>query len=136
MIINDNLYDLERSEKIIRKFCKLTPKAEVEYVCTTDLRGEEFAYDIFYITDKELTFYKGIYKGSIVIEADIIEELTFTMIRDSKGHFHYSQHRHDFRTVDTGSIDGGRSYTKLTGTSKSLPETIEYKIMDGAFVCS
>ena len=62
-------------------------------------------------------------RNVLICNADWVEELDFFMIKDSKGIYEYSQHVHDYHCCDTGCIDGGREYTKLSGkTAEGLPE--------------
>jgi len=108
----------------IEKVCKFYTEKDgalVTYVCTTALGGGTQAMDIFYRETPHPEFgnkYFGLFytsSGLRITNADKVEDLTFDMIQDSDGTFHYSQHRHDFHTVGDTSIDGGRDYTRKVG---------------------
>lgn len=98
----------------------------VTYVCTSALGGEAEAMDIFYRETPHPEFgnkYFGLYWSQysshlMIANADRVEEVSFDMIQDSDGQYHYSQHRHDFYTVGDTSLDGGRAYTRLGGNIK------------------
>ena len=112
----------------------------VKYVCTSAIKEHaEFAADVFYRETPHPTFgnrYFAIYRNpfadnaSIMItNADEIEYLNFTMIKDSNGDFHYSQHRHDYKVVEKQMIDGGRSYVRHGGG-----RIYGFVVKDGKFV--
>ena len=101
----------------------------VKYVCTSAPNANaSYAADIFYRETPHPEFgnhYFGLYYNMVdtratqhpevmITNCDSVEKLDFTMI-DIKGELHYSQHRHDFYTVDDVSIDGGRAYMRLVG---------------------
>ena len=112
---------------------------DVKYVCTSALGGQEFAVDVFYRETPHPEFgnrYFGLYRNHfaagaqiMITNADIIEELEFAMIEDSKGDLYYSAHRHDYKVLDNGNmIDGGRAYVRTNTGVKS------YRIFDGNFI--
>jgi hypothetical protein len=111
----------------------------VKYVVTSSLKNDTVPVDIFYRDTPHPEFgnkYFGIYydflgKHYMICNADYIEELDFQFAEDAEGNLHYSQHRHDFHSINGESaIDGGRSYTRCVGTVK-LTDT--YTIVDGNF---
>lgn len=110
----------------------------VKYVVTSSLKNDTVPVDIFYRDTPHPKFgnkYFGIYHDFLrdcfmICDADYIEELDFVFAEDTEGNLHYSQHRHDYHTVDMGAIDGGRTYTRCVGTVK-LTDT--YTIVDGNF---
>ena len=111
---------------------------DVKYVCTSAIHeyGANAA-DIFYRETPHPEFgnrYFGLYLDPeskvMITNADKIEDFSFEMI-EVDGQWHYSQHRHDFRTVGDVSIDGGRAYTRLVGNI-NVPRTT-MKIANGQF---
>lgn len=111
----------------------------VKYVCTSALGGQEFAVDVFYRETPHPEFgnrYFGLYRNHfaagaqiMITNADVIEELEFAMVEDSKGNLYYSAHRHDYKVLDNGNmIDGGRAYVRTNTGVKS------YKIFNGNFI--
>ena len=48
------------------------------------------------------------------------------------GEWHYSQHRHDYYTIDDVSIDGGRSYLRLSGRISGYP-IADFVVRNGVF---
>ena len=110
----------------------------VKYVCTSAPNEYgTYAADIFYRETPHPEFgnrYFGLYlndKSQIMItNADMIENLTFTCIKASKGDLHYSAHRHAYKILDNENmIDGGRSYLK-TNTDKLFIK----RVLNGEFV--
>ena len=112
---------------------------DIRYVCTSAVTsyGAQAA-DIFYRETPHPEFgnrYFGLFQnidGQLMITGtDGIEGLEFNMV-DVDGELHYSQHRHDYRTVGDVAIDGGRSYLRRSG-NLSRPVK-QLKIKDGVFV--
>ena len=110
----------------------------IKYVCSTALDNDTSALDVFYRDTPHPVFgnkYFGIGYSSIddyfISNADKVEDLYFTMIKDQYGIYHYSKHRHDFVSVGGAAIDGGRAYTRIIGDFK---ETKVFKVKDGEFV--
>lgn len=114
----------------------------IKYVCTSAINHGTVAADIFYRETAHPVFgnrYFGLYVNPyhnggtqvMITNADGIEGLDFTMI-DIDGELHYSQHRHDFRTVGDVSIDGGRAYTRLVGNINRPQKN--FNVVDGVFV--
>lgn len=116
----------------------------VKYVCTTSLTARGLMVDVFYRETPHPEFgnkYFGLYWAEVgnemqlmITNADKVEELTFDMIQDSEGSYHYSRHVHDYHTVGIGTgngvaIDGGRDYTKVVGGA----DVTSFKIADGEF---
>lgn len=94
--------------------------------------------DIFYRETPHPDFgnrYFGLYYGYddrlYITNADAIEATEFTMV-EVDGQLHYSQHRHDFHTIDDVSIDGGRAYTRLVGNVTYKTRTL--KVLNGEFI--
>lgn len=110
----------------------------VKYVCTSAPGNEAQAMDIFYRETPHPEFgnhYFGLYYDTIrdhmmITNADMIEDLEFACIEDSKGDLHYSAHRHDYKVLDNDNmIDGGRSYIRWGGEAPKV-----YQVIDGEFV--
>lgn len=107
----------------------------VKYVCSSALGSEEFAMDIFYRDTPHPEFgnrYFGVYMCPIrqqtyITNADKIDGQCFDMIRDTSGNYHYSAHRHDYKVIDGSMIDGGRAYTRASGS------TYSFILKDGEF---
>ena len=136
----------------IDKVCKLYSEKDgvpVKYVCTSATNEyADFAADVFYRETPHPEFgnrYFALFFRStgpkeeqrqlLITNADKIEDLTFDMIYSKLDkQWHYSQHRHDFRPVpgEDLAIDGGRSYTKLSGNLGA--ELKSMKVKDGEFV--
>lgn len=135
-IKHDPLFDIEKVEKIYSE----KDGVDVKYVVTSSIKADTVPVDIFYRETPHPEFgnrYFGIYHDFfrdciMICEADYIEELDFVFAEDEKGNLHYSQHRHDFRSVNKeGAIDGGRSYVRCVGTVKL---TNTYRMKDGQFI--
>lgn len=129
--------------KKIEEFYSDKDEVPVKFVCSTDLNGESFAYDIFYRETPHPEFgnrYFGLFNrassGSpdiFICNADKVEELEFHMVTNTKnGEYEYSHHRHDMFGVGDVSIDGGRAYLRLVGDIKV--EVTTFKMKDGQFV--
>ena len=97
----------------------------VHYVCTTALEKYGIiAYDVFYRPTPHPEFgnrYFGVALNPLensmfITNADHVTDYVFTCGYDTFGALVYSQHRHDMIHVQGGEIDGGRAYTKITGT--------------------
>lgn len=108
---------------------------EVSYVCSSDLNGEGFSYDIFYRKTPHPKYgnrYFGLFvkpgNGIFITNADRVEDFVFNMILDKKGVFHYSSHRHDLKVIGNLMIDGGRSYTRTNSKTHS------FSVKDGKFI--
>ena len=107
----------------------------VKYVCTTDLKASDTPVDVFYRETPHPEFgnrYFGIYydtyhDDTFIINADIVEELEFGMIQDSKEQWYYSSSHHDCIMVEGKMIDGGRVYSRGNGFEM-------FKVKDGEFV--
>ena len=117
---------------------------DVKYVCTSALRDEARAMDIYYRATPHPEFgnrYFGLYFRSTgpldeqrqlcITNADRIEEAEFGM-KEYNGEWHYSQHRHDFYTVGDVSLDGGRAYFRCVGNISSPSKF--FTVKDGEFV--
>jgi hypothetical protein len=85
---------------------------DVKYVCTSAPNEYgTYAADIFYRETPHPEFgnrYFGLYLNHdnqiMITNADIIEDLEFTCIEDSKGDLHYSAHRHDYKVLDNENM--------------------------------
>ena len=116
---------------------------DISYVCTSALGGESRAMDIFYRETPHPDFgnryfglyeandYGGVRGGICITNADVIENTEFSMV-EVNSRLHYSQHRHDFYTIDDVSIDGGRAYTRLLGNLNHKMHTL--KVRNGEFI--
>lgn len=136
MIRHNPKFDTKKIEELYSK----KDGVPVKYVCTTalDTFGTN-AVDVFYRETPHPEFgnrYFGIYKDLdsrvMITNADRVENLTFETVKVAD-QYHYSQHRHDFRTISDVSIDGGRAYLRLVGNFKDI-ERKTFKIKDGVFV--
>lgn len=92
-----------------------------------------YPVDIFYtkIAHPKGSNYFAIYTdelGSLIITNGLsgIEGVIFKGILVD-GEVHYSRYRHDFRTVGSYSIDGGRDYLKF-GYTEEPPEIIKFMV--------
>jgi len=107
----------------------------VHYVCTTALGDAAIAFDIFYRDTPHPEFgnrYFGLYYDHIrdcmmIINAEDVEDYKFTCSLASNDQLVYSQHRHDMVQVYGGSLDGGRSYTRVSGK----PNLFTARVKDG-----
>ena len=104
------------------------------YCCTSELSISDMVFDIFYRESPHPQFgnhYFGLrvnHTGDIYINnADAIENFTFSMIKDSKGNYHYSRSHHDFVQVDRNMIDGGRQYVRCGG------RVYDFRVKNGKF---
>lgn len=120
----------------------------IRYVCTSAPNvSAAYAVDIFYRETPHPEFgnrYFGLYQNSfaddaqvMITNADKIEDLTFEMI-EVNGLMHYSQHRHDYRSVGNGiAIDGGREYFRASFSDPAYYASCQrmtFKVKDGVFV--
>lgn len=135
-IQHDPMFD----EKKVEQLYSEKDGVPVKYVCTSAVHlGDAYAADIFYRETPHPEFgnrYFGLYKSPItnnlmITNADNIENLDFEMV-EVNDQLHYSQHRHDFRSVGDVSIDGGRAYLRLVG-NVSHP-VVKLKVLNGNFV--
>ena len=107
------------------------------YVCTTDLYNSDMPVDVFYTGpephEKFGNRYYGLFhdpdKGGMICNADYVEKLTFGMILDDEGTYHYSQSHHDYKVIGEQMIDGGRQYIR----SGAHPVTV-FSVKDGEFI--
>lgn len=129
------------TETVIRHY-EAKDGVPIKYVCTSAINHGTVAADIFYRETAHPTFgnrYFGLYINPhsdggaqvMITNADGIESLDFTMV-DVDGELHYSQHRHDFRSVGDVAIDGGRAYTRLVGNIDHPQKAL--KVVNGEFV--
>jgi hypothetical protein len=134
-IIHESLFE---TDKIAAHYSE-KDGVPVNYVCTSALGGQEFAVDVFYRETPHPEFgnyYFGIYRNHfaagaqiMITNADVIEELEFGMVEDSKGDLYYSAHRHDYKVLDNGNmIDGGRAYVRTNTDVKP------YRVFKGKFI--
>jgi hypothetical protein len=123
------------TEEIIKHYTE-KDKADISYVCTTDLDASDVPVDIFYRSEPHPEFgnrYFGIFihphNGKLMItNADKIENTEFGMIVDDDGQLVYSRSHHDFVRCENGNmIDGGRNYIRSRGIVKIM------KVKDGMF---
>lgn len=112
----------------------------ISYVCTTEKSRGTPTVDIFYRDTPHPDFgnnYFGIYFTvdiPCICNADWVEDLQFGMIK-YEGVWYYSRYTHDFLTVGPCSIDGGRSYSKVSyDTSFGMPLTRAFEVRSGEFV--
>lgn len=110
-----------------------------KYVCTTELKSYGPVCDIFYRPTPHPVHgnrYFGLFKttdGIIYItNADVVEELEFSVIDNGKGEWTYSQYTHDFLSWGSNFIDGGRAYTRVGGNVLNRVKSL--RIVDGEFV--
>jgi len=131
MILHESIF---KTDAMAEHYSKKDGTA-VKYVCTSALGSEAQAMDIFYRDTPHPEFgnrYFGLYINHMdqvmITNADAIEDVSFSMIQDDYGNYHYSAHRHDYKEVDGKMIDGGRAYVR-TDT-----QTHQFVIKDGEFV--
>ena len=116
----------------------------IKYICTSALNHGTVAADVFYretahpdFGNKYFGLYLNPYSGEpggsriMITNADCIENLDFEVV-DVDGTLHYSQHRHDFRSVGDVAIDGGRAYIRLVGNVSRPRKTL--KVKNGEFI--
>ena len=112
---------------------------EIKYVCTSAIsKHATVAADIFFRETPHPEFgnrYFGLYQDAqgrlMITAADRIEDLQFDMV-EVDGELHYSQHRHDFRSVGDVAIDGGREYLRRIGNLSHPVKS--FKLKDGIFI--
>jgi hypothetical protein len=122
-------------EKVIEHYTE-KDGVPITYVCTTDLKNSNVPVDVFYRATPHPQFgnrYFGLFKHPIsqftmICNADVIEELTFGMIRDKNGDLWYSKSHHDYLVIDDKMIDGGREYVR------SNTEVEYFKVKDGEMI--
>ena len=134
MIKHEPLFDTEKVEKLYTE----KDGVDVKYVCTSALGGQDFAVDVFYRPTPHPDFgnrYFGLYRNMfaadapiMITNADVIEDLEFAMIKDNNGDYHYSAHRHDYKSIDGKMIDGGRAYVRASGYVES------FRVKDGEMI--
>lgn len=108
----------------------------VKYVCSTDLNASDVPVDVFYRSTPHPEFnnkYFGLYYDNIrdavcICNADVVEDYEFGMITDKDGNKWYSQSHHDCLFIDGSMIDGGRVYTRWSGSVEY------YKVKDGEMI--
>lgn len=131
MIKHEPLFD---TDKVCEHYSK-KDGVPITYVCTSSLRDEAHAMDIFYRETPHPTFgnrYFGLYHnyftGNLMItNADPIEQAEFGLVEDDEGNLQYSAHRHDYKRFKNGNmIDGGRAYIRSSGC-----KIYRYKVKDG-----
>lgn len=130
------------TQKVIKHYSE-KDGVDIKYVCTSALRDETTAMDIFYRATPhpkfgnryfglfQQNFYDGEEPMILITNADAIEDVEFGM-KEYDGEWHYSQHRHDFYTIGDVSLDGGRAYFRCVG-NVSRP-TKFFQVKDGEFV--
>ena len=121
------------TNKIIEHYEK-KHNVPITYICTTDLRVSDRPVDIFFRESPHPEFgnrYFGLYAyngNAMICNADNVEELSFAMITDDAGTYHYSQSHHDYKQIDGKMIDGGRKYVRVGGRCEF------FKVKDGVLV--
>lgn len=137
-IKHNPIFDTQKVERIYTE----KDGVPVKYVCTSAVNEHgSFAVDIFYRETAHPEFgnrYFGLYRNPysenveiMITNADKIEDMIFDMV-EVDGTLHYSQHRHDFRSVGDVAIDGGRSYMKRVGNLSRPVKSL--KVKNGEFV--
>lgn len=133
------IFDTEKVEKLYSE----KDGVPIKYVCTTALDDGVRSLDVFYRETPHPDFgnrYFGLFRDDrfssdqfqiFITDADKVEELEFDMILVD-GEWHYSQHRHDFHTVGSTTIDGGRAYFRLLGNTYLPRKT--FRVKNGEFV--
>ena len=115
-------YPVSNIEKVIDHFTE-KDGVEVTYVCTTDLQSSDVPVDIFYRATPHPKFgnrYFGIFlhpiqKSTMICNADMVEDMSFGMVKNDDGLLEYSQSHHDYKMFKNGNmIDGGREYIRST----------------------
>jgi len=111
---------------------------DVTYVCTTALDDGTIPADVFYRDTPHPEFgncYFGIYTSlltgdAMITNADRVEDYEFTCSPGSNEQLVYSRHRHDMVNVYGGALDGGRSYTRVSGKPNLFTARVKDGIMD------
>ena len=115
-------YPVSNIEKVIDHFTE-KDGVEVTYVCTTDLQSSDVPVDVFYRATPHPKFgnrYFGIFlhpieKSTMICNADMVEDMSFGMVKNDDGLLEYSQSHHDYKMFKNGNmIDGGREYIRST----------------------
>lgn len=115
-------YPVSNIEKVIDHFTE-KDGVEITYVCTTDLQSSDVPVDVFYRATPHPKFgnrYFGIFlhpieKSTMICNADMVEGLSFGMVKNDDGLLEYSQSHHDYKMFKNGNmIDGGREYIRST----------------------
>jgi hypothetical protein len=108
--------------------------AEVTYVGTTELKGNNTACDVYYrdtphpeFGNKYFALYHVMGHGPHIVGADSIEDEVFAMV-DNNGTWEYSRFRHDYYTFGDSFVDGGRAYFR--GNSSC----VDFVVRNGKFV--
>ena len=129
-------YPVSNIEKVIDHFTE-KDGVEITYVCTTDLKNSDVPVDVFYRATPHPKFgnrYFGIFlhpieKSTMICNADMVEGLSFGMVKNDDGLLEYSQSHHDYKMFKNGNmIDGGREYIR----SSNLCEV--YVVRNGEMV--
>ena len=115
-------YPVSNIEKVIDHFTE-KDGVEITYVCTTDLQSSDVPVDVFYRATPHPKFgnrYFGIFlhpieKSTMICNADMVEDMSFGMVKNDDGLLEYSQSHHDYKMFKNGNmIDGGREYIRST----------------------
>ena len=120
-------------QKVIQYY-EQKDKVTIKYVCTSDLDVSDIPMDIFYRESPHPEFgnrYFGLYAyngNAMICNADNVEGLSFAMITDDAGTYHYSQSHHDYKQIGRKMIDGGRKYVRVGGRCEL------FKVKDGEMV--
>jgi hypothetical protein len=124
------------TESIIRHY-EEKEGVPIKYVCSTDLVASDCPVDVFFRSEPHPKFgnrYFGLYydvirEQTMIVNADMVEELFFGMVPYKEDSITYSISHHDFITTPAGHIvDGGRVYVRHSGECKM------YKVVDGYMV--
>lgn len=122
-------------ERVVEVYSK-RDGVPITYVCTTELRGDNQPWDVFFRETPHPDFgnrYFGILltgpaSRAVISCADNIEAEFFGMV-EWNGIYHYSRYRHDYFTVGAGCmIDGGRAYVRSSG------DVTMFRVIDGELV--
>lgn len=107
---------------------------DIKHVCTTALDSGNKEWDVYYRETAHPKFGNKYFavcsdggESMFIRGADLIEDLEFGMVKDDFGMWHYSAYRHDYKTIDGKTIDGGRAYTRGNGFTM-------FKVQDGEFI--
>jgi hypothetical protein len=125
--INTGVVEVRKDAKYVGDFCVKTKTG-----------WSDIPVSIFYQEHPPAPFsnYFGIYldfiSGKLMItDGSSVTKEPILGIASSTGEVVYSRYGHDFRSLENGegSIDGGRSYTRLLGSKNgTLPATVEIAI--------
>lgn len=120
-IYHDSLIPIDKV-KFVEDFYSKKDEVDVKYVMTSALPNSINSlrrYDIYFRETPHPVFknrYFGLAwqnKQLYIVNADSIDDIVIGMIYDDETDtYHYSSHRHDYKSFKNRVIDGGREYIR------------------------